>query len=134
RFAAVDWARGPNGCPIFAQVAAWFECSMHDVIEAGDHAMMVGRVTAFESSGLNGLGYARGGYFAPSVAARANSSAAGGEIGAVAVLERHGALLGDENLSLPRYRAGGGDPAKTLASQLERLGLSVHDWFSLLDL
>ncbi|MQX81632.1 flavin reductase, partial [Sinorhizobium medicae] len=92
--------------------------------------MMVGRVTAFESSGLNGLGYARGGYFTPG----ANSSAAGGEIGAVAVLERHGALLGDENLSLPSYSAGGGDPAKTLASQLERLGLSVHDWFSLLDL
>ncbi|MDX0097193.1 stachydrine N-demethylase Stc3 [Sinorhizobium meliloti] len=136
RFAAVDWARAPNGCPIFAQVAAWFECSMHDVIEAGDHVMMVGRVTAFKSSGLNGLGYARGGYFAPSVAAKANSSAAGGEIGAVAVLERHAALfpLGDQNLSLPRYSAAGGDPAKTLASQLERSGLSVHDWLSLLDL
>ncbi|MFQ6186629.1 flavin reductase, partial [Sinorhizobium meliloti] len=82
------------------------------------------------------LGYARGGYFAPRVAARANSSAAGGEIGAVAVLERHGALvpLGDQTLSLPSYRAGGGNPAKTLASELERLGLSVHDWFSLLDL
>ncbi|RVK02629.1 flavin reductase, partial [Sinorhizobium meliloti] len=98
-------------------------------IEAGDHAMMVGRVTAFESSGLNGLGYARGGYFAPSVAARANSSAAGGEIGAVAVLERHGALV-----PLGHQNAAGGDPATTLASQLERLGLSVHDWFSLLDL
>ncbi|RVG20020.1 flavin reductase family protein [Sinorhizobium meliloti] len=136
RFAAVEWARGPNGCPIFAQVAAWFECSMHDVIEAGDHVMMVGRVTAFESSGLNGLGYARGGYFTPRVAAKANSSAAGGEIGAAAVLERHGALfpLGDDNLSLPSYSAGGGDPAKTLASHLEQLGLSVHDWFSLLDL
>ncbi|MFQ6186585.1 flavin reductase, partial [Sinorhizobium meliloti] len=82
------------------------------------------------------LGYARGGYFAPRVAARANSSAAGGEIGAVAVLERHGAHfpLGDENLFLPRYRAAGGAATKTLASQLERLGLSVHDWFSLLDL
>ncbi|RVG43251.1 flavin reductase family protein, partial [Sinorhizobium meliloti] len=107
-------------------------CSMHDVIEAGDHVMMVGRVTAFKSSGLNGLGYARGGYFAPNV----DSSAAGGEVGAVAVLERHGSLfpLGDDNLSLPRYSAPGGDPAKTLASQLERSGLSVHDWFSLLDL
>ncbi|MQX67898.1 flavin reductase, partial [Sinorhizobium meliloti] len=75
-------------------------------------------------------------YFAPSVAAKANSSAAGGEIGAVAVLERHGALfpLGDQNRSLPSYSAAGGDPAKTLASQLERSGLSVHDWFSLLDL
>ncbi|MGH0347245.1 flavin reductase [Sinorhizobium meliloti] len=132
RFAAVDWARGPNGCPIIAQVAAWFECSMHDVIEAGDHVMMVGRVTAFESSGLNGLGYARGDYFTPG----ANSSAADGEMGAVAVLERHGSLfpLGDDNLSLPSYSAGGGDPAKTLACQLERSGLSVHDWFSLLDL
>ncbi|MQX77640.1 flavin reductase, partial [Sinorhizobium medicae] len=29
---------------------------------------------------------------------------------------------------------GSGDPAKTLASQLEQLGLSVHDWFSLLGL
>ncbi|WP_027994045.1 flavin reductase family protein [Sinorhizobium meliloti] len=136
RFATVNWARAPNGCPIFAQVAAWFECSRHDVIEAGDHVMMVGRVTAFESSGLNGLGYARGGYFAPSVAAKANSSpAAGGEVGAV-VLERHGSLFpfGDDNLSFPSYSAPGGDPAKTLASQLERLGLSVHDWFSLLDL
>ncbi|MDX0686380.1 flavin reductase, partial [Sinorhizobium medicae] len=92
---------------------------------------MVGRVTAFESSGLNGLGYARGGYFTPG----ANSSAAGGEIGAVAVLERHGALfpLDDQNLALPSYSAGSGDP-KTLASQLEQLGLSVHDWFCLLDL
>ncbi|MHC2422567.1 hypothetical protein ACVMB2_006478 [Sinorhizobium meliloti] len=109
---------------------------MHDVIEAGDHVMMVGRVTAFESSGLNGLGYARGGYFTPRVAAKANSSAAGGEMGAVAVLERHGSLfpLGDDNLTLPSYSAGGRDPAKTLASQLERSGLSVHDWFSLLDL
>ena len=105
---------------------------MHDVIEAGDHVMMVGRVTAFESSGLNGLSYARGGYFTPG----ANSSAAGGEIGAVAVLERHAALfpLCDQNLALPSYSAGGGAPAKTLASQLERSGLSVHDWFCLLDL
>ncbi|MBB4233166.1 flavin reductase family protein [Rhizobium mongolense] len=136
RFAAVDWARGPNGCPIFAQVAAWFECSMHDVIEAGDHVMMVGRVTAFESTGLNGLGYARGGYFTPRVPAKAVSSAAGGEICAAAVLERHGSLfpLGDENLPFPSCSAAGGDPANTLASHLEQLGLSVHDWFSLLDL
>ncbi|MDX0110603.1 flavin reductase, partial [Sinorhizobium meliloti] len=42
--------------------------------------------------------------------------------------------LGDQNRSLPSYSAAGGDPAKTLASQLERSGLSVHDWFSLLDL
>ncbi|YCI06457.1 flavin reductase family protein (plasmid) [Ensifer sp. D2-11] len=128
RFAAVEWAKGPNGSPIFAQVAAWFECSMHDVIEAGDHVIMVGRVTAFENSGLNGLGYARGGYFTPRLTAKAVSAAAGGEIRVGAVLERHGSvfLLGDETLSLPGCSGEGGDPAKTLATHLERLtGLSV---------
>lgn len=128
RFAAVEWRRGPNGCPIFSQVAAWFECSMQDVIEAGDHVILIGRITAFENSGLNGLGYARGGYFTPRLAAKAVSAAAGGEIRLGAVLERHGSvfLLGDEILSLPSCTVEGDDPAKTLAMHLERLtGLSV---------
>lgn len=128
RFAAVDWRRAPNGSPIFSQVSAWFECSMRDVIEAGDHVIMVGRVTAFENSGLNGLGYARGGYFTPQLAAKAVSAAAGGEICLSAVLERHGSvfLLGEETLSLPSCASEGGDPAKTLARHLEQLtGLSV---------
>lgn len=75
RFAAVDWRLGPGGCPIFSGVAAWFECSMQDIIEAGDHVIMIGRITAFENSGRNGLGYARGGYFTPRLAGKAVSAA-----------------------------------------------------------
>ncbi|MDK1374031.1 MULTISPECIES: flavin reductase family protein [unclassified Sinorhizobium] len=128
RFAAVDWRKGPNGCPIFSQVAAWFECSMQDLIEAGDHVIMVGRVTAFENSGLNGLGYARGGYFTPRLAGKAVSAAVEGEIRLGAVLERQGSvfLLGEETLSLPSCTGEGGDPATTLATHLEQLtGLSI---------
>lgn len=73
RFATVDWRLGRDGCPIFSDVAAWFECSMQDIIEAGDHVIIIGRVTAFENSGLNGLGYARGGYFTPRLAGKAVS-------------------------------------------------------------
>lgn len=128
RFAAVDWRRAPNGCPVFSQVAAWFECSMHDLIDAGDHVIMIGRVTAFENSGLNGLGYARGGYFTPRLAGKAVSAAVEGEIRLGAVLEQHGSvyLLGDETLSLPSCAVEGDDPARTLAAHLEQLtGLTV---------
>lgn len=128
RFAAVDWRKGPSGCPVFSQVAAWFECAMQDLIEAGDHVIMVGRVTAFENSGLNGLGYARGGYFTPRLAGKAMSAAVEGEIRLGAVLEQHGSvfLLGDETLSLPSCTVEGGDPARTLTAYLEQLtGLNV---------
>ena len=128
RFAAVDWRKGPNGCPIFSQVAAWFECSKQDLIEAGDHVIMVGRVTAFENSGLNGLGYARGGYFTPRLAGKAVSAAVGGEIRLGAVLEQQGSvyLVGDETLSIPGCTVEGDDPARTLAAHLEQLtGLNV---------
>lgn len=128
RFAAVDWRKGPSGCPVFSQVAAWFECAMQDLIEAGDHVIMVGRVTAFENSGLNGLGYARGGYFTPRLAGKAVSAAVEGEIRLGAVLEQQGSvfLLGDETLSLPSCTVEGGDPARTLSTHLEQLtGLHV---------
>ncbi|CDM60510.1 MULTISPECIES: flavin reductase family protein [Rhizobium] len=128
RFAAVDWWRGPSGCPIFSDVAAWFECSMQDIIDAGDHVIMIGRVIAFENSGLNGLGYVRGGYFTPRLAGKAVSAAVEGEIRLGAVLEQHGSvfLLGDEILSLPNCTVQGGDPARTLAAHLDQLtGLKV---------
>lgn len=128
RFASVDWRKGPNGCPILSQVAAWFECSKQDLIEAGDHVIMVGRVTAFENSGLNGLGYARGGYFTPRLAGKAVSAAVGGEIRLGAVLEQQGSvyLVGDETLSIPSCTVEGDDPARTLAAHLEQLtGLNV---------
>ncbi len=84
--------------------------------------------TAFENSGLNGLGYARGGYFTPRLAGKAVSAAVEGEIRLGAVLEQQGAvfLAGNETLSLPNCTVEGGDPARTLAAHLEQLtGLNV---------
>lgn len=71
RFAAVDWRMGPYGSPVFADVAAWFDCATHDVVDAGDHVILIGRVEGFDNSGKTGLGYARGGYFTPALAERA---------------------------------------------------------------
>lgn len=132
RFAAAIWSDAPAGSPVFADVAAWFECSMQEVIEAGDHVILLGRIDAFENSGLNGLGYARGGYFTPMLAARALSAAAEGEIAVGAVLERRGEiyLVGEDVLSLPGCVVAGGDPVAVLTARLEELtGLTVRTGF-----
>jgi len=37
---------GDNGLPVVAGCAAWFECGLEALYEAGDHDIAVGRVTA----------------------------------------------------------------------------------------
>ncbi|MGV1871546.1 MULTISPECIES: flavin reductase family protein [Agrobacterium] len=128
RFAAVSWSDGPDGCPVFDGVAAWFECTMENVLEAGDHVILLGRIAAFTNSGRNGLGYARGGYFTPQLAGKAVSAASEGALEISAVLERDGdvLLLGTEPLSLPTCHSTDGDPTLVLAAYLEKLtGLSI---------
>jgi flavin reductase (DIM6/NTAB) family NADH-FMN oxidoreductase RutF len=132
RFAAVDWAKGAAGAPIFSHVAAWFECAMEQVIEAGDHVILMGRVVSFDNSGRNGLGYARGGYFTPILASKAVSAATEGNMELGAVVERRGEvlLLGDDIHSLPACEADDGSPTEKLQEYLETLtGLKVSIGF-----
>lgn len=63
RFAQVSWRADAAGCPLIEDVTAWFSCTSHQCIPAGDHLMLVGRITDFAVSGLAGLGYSGGGYF-----------------------------------------------------------------------
>lgn len=93
RFASVNWTNGPFGSPVFADVAAWFDCSMHQVVDAGDHVILIGRIEAFENSGKTGLGYARGGYFTPALAEKKLLVGAEGGILLGAVAERAGEIL-----------------------------------------
>ncbi|RQM53607.1 MULTISPECIES: flavin reductase [Burkholderia] len=65
RFAKVDWQLSAHRNPLIDDVSAWFDCTTHAVIDAGDHALLVGKVEAFHSAGYAGLGYYRGGYFTP---------------------------------------------------------------------
>ncbi|WP_246161763.1 flavin reductase family protein [Segnochrobactrum spirostomi] len=122
RFATVRWEPGPQGSPVFPDAAAWFDCVTERVVEAGDHAILIGRVAAFAASGRNGLGYSRGAYFTPSLEAQAVPAAAEGSARVAAVAERDGAVLlleGDDgSLRLPEYAVSDGDPTGTLAAGL----------------
>jgi flavin reductase (DIM6/NTAB) family NADH-FMN oxidoreductase RutF len=46
RFAGVAWRPGPDGCPHLSGAAAVLDCDLHDVLEVGDHELVLGRVTA----------------------------------------------------------------------------------------
>ncbi len=134
RFAAVDWRQGPKGSPILSGVCAWFDCSMEQVVEAGDHVILIGRVAAFDTSELGGLGYASGGYFTRALetqAARAIASDARARVSAVVV--RDGAVLlegsASEGWRLPTANqsadASGGQRQRLSAS----FALGLNDFY-----
>lgn len=62
RFAGLAWQAGEGGVPLIDGAAAWFACARHDIVEAGDHLILIGRVAAFDAGGAAPLVFAQGGY------------------------------------------------------------------------
>lgn len=44
KFAALDWTPASTGAPLLAGVIGYVDCTVHQVIEAGDHYVVIGRV------------------------------------------------------------------------------------------
>jgi flavin reductase (DIM6/NTAB) family NADH-FMN oxidoreductase RutF/DNA-binding IclR family transcriptional regulator len=62
-FAGVAWQRSPGGAPVLADTVGWIECSTHDISEAGDHYLVLGRVTGLQvSRPVQPLLFFQGGY------------------------------------------------------------------------
>jgi flavin reductase (DIM6/NTAB) family NADH-FMN oxidoreductase RutF len=127
RFSGLDWQPGPHGSPILGGVAAWFDCTLQEVVDGGDHVILVGRIESFENGKANGLGYARGGYFAPALAQKA-VAAAGGDVTAGAVAIRRDEILLVEKeqgrYALPACRlSAGASPDRLQRYLTETIGL-----------
>jgi flavin reductase (DIM6/NTAB) family NADH-FMN oxidoreductase RutF len=45
KLTGVPWRPGPEGAPILEEALAWFECELQASLGAGDHELVVGRVT-----------------------------------------------------------------------------------------
>lgn len=131
RFADVTWQVGPHGSPILAGVSAWFDCSMHKTVEAGDHVILIGKVEGFEAGTAPGLGYARGAYVTP--AAEAEALAQGANLVVSALIERGGEVLmlddGNGGLTLPQKPVGKSGASAALSQLIEAAGLSADPGF-----
>src|SRR3954453_11062642 len=46
RFDGIDWSPGQTGVPLIAGCVATFECCVNQVVEAGDHAILIAEVAA----------------------------------------------------------------------------------------
>jgi 3-hydroxy-9,10-secoandrosta-1,3,5(10)-triene-9,17-dione monooxygenase reductase component len=73
KFAGVPWSPSPAGAPILDGALTWVDCAVEAVHEAGDHFVVIGRVTGLGECGAGQpLLFYRGRY-----AATAAKSAAG---------------------------------------------------------
>ncbi len=48
RFFGIEWTAGQTGVPLLPDCLAYFECSPSQVVEAGDHAILIGEVLTAE--------------------------------------------------------------------------------------
>ncbi|MEU1087682.1 flavin reductase family protein [Streptomyces sp. NPDC005892] len=51
KFGRLAWQRSARGAPIPDDVAAWIECEVADVVPAGDHLFVLGRVLELAVAG-----------------------------------------------------------------------------------
>lgn len=131
RFAKLDWKAGPAGAPVIAGVSAWFDCVLHQVVPAGDHDILIGRVTAFDANQRAGLGYYRGTYFTPSAATQAVD--AGPDVVISAIIESAGHILlvddGHGGANLPATPVGRVGAQASLAEMIAGLGITAAPGF-----
>ena len=131
RFAAVDWRSGPHGSPVFDGVSAWFDCSMFNTVDAGDHLILIGKVEAFENTPHPGLGYARGAYVTPAAEAEALSRSTHLRISAL--IEHGGKVLllddGEGRLTLPETDVGKEGASAALARLIAESGSDAEPGF-----
>ena len=62
RFKDIDWRSEDTGSPIISNAVAWFDCKTEQVVDAGDHLILIGKIISFDSSPKTPLMYLRGNY------------------------------------------------------------------------
>jgi flavin reductase (DIM6/NTAB) family NADH-FMN oxidoreductase RutF/DNA-binding IclR family transcriptional regulator len=63
KFVGIDWSPSPSGLPVITGSVAWLECDTTQVVDAGDHEIVLGRVTGLDLGSQSfPLLFFRGGY------------------------------------------------------------------------
>jgi 3-hydroxy-9,10-secoandrosta-1,3,5(10)-triene-9,17-dione monooxygenase reductase component len=60
KFEGIGWEPSPSGAPILDGVLAWIDCTVEEVVDAGDHWFVLGRVQAMDARDANPMLFFRG--------------------------------------------------------------------------
>jgi flavin reductase (DIM6/NTAB) family NADH-FMN oxidoreductase RutF len=127
KFREIEYRLSGSGSPLIVGTCAWFDCVSHDTVDAGDHAILIGRVVEFEHAPASPLGYCRGAYISFSLSQELPMTG-NHPVCVGAILERDGRILftvtDEGKLRLPVGRSIGTDSDPTsLFGRLRRLAL-----------
>ncbi|NKB61352.1 MAG: flavin reductase [Gammaproteobacteria bacterium] len=132
KYDLVKWKYSNTGNPILDGVCAWFDCKRSQVVDAGDHVILIGEVQSFHHTDQIGLGYARGGYVNLALERTALQAAEGSSdvvVGAIVAHENQILLVDDGEAGMLGLPASGLDESpgslKKLTALLNRLGVGV---------
>ncbi|MGX9571433.1 alpha/beta fold hydrolase [Mesorhizobium sp. f-mel] len=130
KFSAVEWRFGPTGSPLLGGSVATFDCDMEQLVDAGDHSILIGRVREFSHNSSQPLGYCRGAYVSPGLSQEALAAAPPDmEVGAI--LEDEGRVLFFETVDgffeLPAGRGlGTSGDTRSLRGRLAAQAIEAH--------
>lgn len=127
KFQLAKWDAGHSEMPILQASLGSFVCARHELVDAGDHFVLIGRVVDFKVSSRQPLGYFRGSYFTIGLEEPlVNAAGASGGISISAVMECERRIL-LEKLKGDAYRVPkapiGDNSLDGLVAALEALGL-----------
>ncbi len=131
KFTRAPWCATAAGTPVIEGAAAWFECRrFRNVIDAGDHIVLIGEIVAFGDSKLSPLAWCRGAYLAFSLSQEAVAAAQSStRVGAILECDDGIVLIegSDGSLDLPTAPRlePEADPV-SLRGALKRLGLHAR--------
>jgi 3-hydroxy-9,10-secoandrosta-1,3,5(10)-triene-9,17-dione monooxygenase reductase component len=70
KFSGISWKPGASGAPRLADCVAWIECDLQSELDAGDHLLVLGTVTALDlPRDAHALVFHRGDYTSTAAAA-----------------------------------------------------------------
>ncbi len=130
KFDRARWRTGAGGSPIIEDTTAWLDCETHDLVEAGDHVILIGRVIDFDHSNANPLGFCRGSYVQFGLE-RDAVAAAGQQTRVGAILESDGKILMLKDPQSGTYvlptgsSLGSADDEKSLYGKVRALGVGA---------
>ncbi|WP_299882461.1 flavin reductase family protein [uncultured Sulfitobacter sp.] len=93
KFGIADWHPNAQAMPLIDGTLANFSCARHQLVDAGDHLILIGRVLDFETADGDPLGYYKGAYFDIGLDRAMTEAATVGGVTIAAVLAHDNSLL-----------------------------------------